>query len=279
MKQFLACFLVGFFLLGSSFAWAGEPSDWQLGFQQSGSPVMEDLAHFHHFLLYIIFSIAIVVMVLLVYVMWRFRAGSNPKPSKTSHHTLLEIIWTVIPVIILVIIVVPSLRLLYRVNHIENADMTLKVIGYQWYWGYQYPDYEDLGFESNMVPFEELGPQGLRLLEVNNRVVLPVDTTVRIQVTAADVIHSWAVPSLGVKIDAVPGRLNETWVRIDKPGVYYGQCSELCGVNHGFMPVVIQAVTKEEFDMWLKEAEQKFSLLPSSGDTSPMKVALHHQIH
>lgn len=231
-------------------AQSGQPVPWQMGFQEAASPVMEKLDSFHDMLLVVIVVIAGFVTLLMAYVCVRFSAKNNPVPSKNSHNTLLEIIWTVVPIIILVAICIPSMRLLYYIEDTEKADMTLKVIGYQWYWGYQYPDNGDISFESYLIPDDKLPEGGTRLLEVDNRVVLPVDTTVRIQLTAADVIHAWAVPALGVRMDAVPGRLNETWVKITKPGVYHGQCSELCGVGHGFMPIVIEAVSKEKFKRW-----------------------------
>lgn len=233
-------------------AYADQPKPWQTGFQEAASPVMEQLASFHHGLLYMVYGVSIVVMLLLAYVVVRFRARRNPVPSKTTHHTGLEVIWTIIPVIIVIAIAIPSLRVLYKVDQVPEAEMTLKVIGSQWYWSYQYPDQGNIAFDSNIVPDKELKPGQVRLLSVDHPVVLPVDTTVRVQVTAADVIHSWAVPSLGVKKDAVPGRLNETWLRITKPGIYYGQCSELCGTNHGFMPIEIHAVSKQEFADWVK---------------------------
>lgn len=231
----------------------GQPYDWQIGFQEAASPVAERLHEFHNLMLIVIYAIAGFVTFLMIYVCIRFRASKNPIPSKTSHNTLIEIIWTVVPVAIVIAILIPSMRLLYYIEDTENADMTLKVIGYQWYWGYQYPDNGDINFESYMIPDDELPEGGLRLLEVDNRVILPIDTTIRIQVTGADVIHNMAVPALGLKMDAIPGRLNETWVKINKTGVYYGQCSELCGVKHGFMPIAIEAVSKEDFVKWTEK--------------------------
>lgn len=240
-------------------ALAGAPTPWQLGFQEAASPMMEQLNDFHNFLLVIITVIAVFVLILLAYICFRFSEKRNKKPSKTSHNTLLEIVWTTVPILILIAIFIPSMRILHYVEDIPEADMTIKVIGYQWYWGYEYPDQDGLAFESYIIEDKDLGPDDIRLLEVDNRVVLPVDTNIRIQLTAADVIHAWAVPALGVKIDAIPGRLNEAWVRISKPGVYYGQCSELCGVKHGFMPIAIEAVSKEEFKRWVKKAKKKFA--------------------
>lgn len=237
----------------------GYAEPWQLGMQDSGSPIRDRLDGFHTLLLVIIFAISIFVSILLFYVCWRYRRSANPVPSKTSHNTMLEVIWTIIPVLILLVVVVPSVRGIYFFDKVENADMTIKVVGYQWYWHYKYPDHEDIEFDSYMLKDEELGPNDLRLLSVDNVLVLPVDTTIRVQITAADVMHNWAIPSLGMKIDAIPGRLNETWVKITKPGRYFGQCSELCGVGHGFMPIEILAVSKEEFEAWVAKAKVEFS--------------------
>ncbi len=232
---------------------ADKPRPWQIGFQDPASPVMKELEIFHGQLLYMVYGVSIFVMILLAIVIVRFNAKRNPVPSKTSHHTLLEIVWTIVPAIIVVIIAIPSLRVLYKVDRIPEAEMTLKVVGFQWYWGYQYPDQENISFDSNYIQDKDLKPEDIRLLSVDNPVVVPVDTTIRVQLTAADVIHAWAVPALGIKKDAVPGRLNETWMRIEKPGVYYGQCSELCGAGHGYMPIEIHAVSKTEFEEWVRQ--------------------------
>jgi len=248
-------------------AFAGQPRPWQFGFQDAASPVMEKLTDFHNLLLYIIFAVAIFVMLLIAYVCIRFNAKANPVPSKTSHNTLIEIIWTAVPVIILVLIAIPSMRLLYYTEDAKEADMTLKVIGNQWYWSYQYPDFEDIAFDSYMIPDDDIKPGELRLLEVDNKVVLPINTKIRVQITGSDVIHNWAVPALGLKIDAIPGRLNEGWTLIDKSGTYYGQCSELCGVGHGFMPIQIVAVTKAEFSDWVKT---KTHSLADSGESKEL---------
>jgi len=247
-------FLLGFFAFLASVAPAladSMPRPWQLGFPASASPVMDEMHHFHNILLVIITVITVFVTVLLAYTCIRFRAKRNPVPSKTTHNTLIEIIWTAIPVLILVLIAIPSIRLLYFSDRIEKPDMTLKVIGYQWYWGYVYPDQGDIAFESYMIKDEDLKAGQLRLFDVDKEVVLPIDTNVRVLMTGADVIHAWSVPALGVKKDAVPGRLNETWLRINKTGIYYGQCSELCGPGHGFMPIKVRAVTKPEFAAWV----------------------------
>jgi cytochrome c oxidase subunit 2 len=237
----------------------GAPQPWQLGLQASASPVKEQLTDFHNLLVVVITGITLLVLALLIYVMVRFNSRSNPAPTRTSHNTVIEVLWTVVPVIILVIIAVPSFKVLYYMDKTQDAEMTLKVTGRQWYWDYSYPDQGDIGFSSYMIPDEEIKPGQKRLLEVDNRIVLPIDTNIRILVTAGDVIHSWAMPALGIKKDAIPGRINETWARIDKEGVYYGQCSEICGTNHGFMPIAIEAVSKERFQQWVEEAKVKFA--------------------
>lgn len=244
--------------------YADFPRPWQLNFQKPASELMEKLVHFHDFLMVIITVITVFVLLLLVYVCVRFNKKANPIPSKTSHNTLIEVIWTAVPVLILVAIAIPSLKILYFANVIPEADMTLKVVGHQWYWQYEYPEAKDetkdaFSFDSYIIKDADIKGEQKRLLEVDNRVVLPVKTNIRILLTSADVIHDWAMPALGIKEDAVPGRINETWVNIERPGVYYGQCSELCGVGHGFMPIVIEAVSKERYQEWLEEAKKKFA--------------------
>jgi len=238
----------------------GAPEPGGLGLQVSASPVKEQLGDFHTLLLVIITGITLFVTALLVYVMLRFNRRANPEPSKNTHNTLLEVAWTVIPVIILAVIAVPSFKVLYFMDKAPNAEMTVKVTGYQWYWGYEYPDHGGIAFDSRMIPDEEIKPGQLRLLEVDNRVVVPVGADIRVLVTAADVIHSWAMPSLGVKKDAVPGRLNETWFRAEREGVYYGQCSEICGTGHGYMPIAIEAVSKEKFESWVRQKQAELGI-------------------
>lgn len=247
----------------------GQPVPWQLDLQAAFSPVAADMHDFHNMLLWIISAISIFVLLLLIYVMIRFNRRANPTPSKTSHNTLIEIVWTVVPIMILVVIAIPSMKLLYYGDRVETPDMTIKAIGYQWYWGYEYMDEEDLAFEAVMLEEDELKPGQPRLLATDNAIVVPVETNIRILVTAEDVIHSWAMPALGVKMDAVPGRLNETWMRIEKEGVYYGQCSELCGTRHGYMPIMVKAVSKEEYADWLVEAKKEFA----SRDVPTLKFA------
>ncbi|TCT09951.1 cytochrome c oxidase subunit 2 [Tepidamorphus gemmatus] len=235
-------------------ALAQQPRDWQLGLQPAGSPVMESIISFHNMLLVIITLIVLFVLALLTYCILRFNAARNPVPSRTSHNTLLEVAWTVIPVLILVIIAIPSFRLLYFQMETPEPDVTIKTTGYQWYWSYEYPDH-GISFDSLMLTDDELQPGQPRLLAVDNEMVVPVGKVVKLLVTAdpMGVIHSWTIPSFGSKVDAVPGRMNETWFRAEKTGVYYGQCSELCGRDHAFMPIAVRVVTQEEYEAWIQE--------------------------
>jgi cytochrome c oxidase subunit 2 len=238
---------------------AAEPLPWAIGFQAGASPVMERITTLSTFLNGIIVAIVVLVTVLVAWTAWRFNARRNPNPATWTHNTRLEIAWTAIPALILVLIAVPSFRLLYYMDRTQTADMTVKVIGHQWYWSYEYPDNGDVKLDSNMVDDSSLKPGQPRLLTVDNPLVLPVGVPVRVQVTGDDVIHSWAVPAFGIKTDAIPGRLNETWVQIKEPGTYYGQCSQLCGVNHGFMPIMVRAVPKEQFHAWLDEQRSRLA--------------------
>ena len=234
---------------------ASHPEAWQMTFQPAASPMMEGIVGMHNLLLVVITGIACFVILLLGYVIYNFRARKNPIPSKTSHHVVLEVVWTLIPVVILIIIGIPSVKLLFSLDKPQDAEMTIKVIGRQWYWTYEYPTNDPakpIVFDSYMIEDKDLKPGMYRLLEVDNPVVVPVNTTVRVLVSSTDVLHSFAVPSLGIKKDAVPGRINETWFRIAKEGIYYGQCSELCGARHGFMPIAIHVVSKSQYDEWLK---------------------------
>jgi cytochrome c oxidase, subunit II len=240
-------------------AGAAEPLPWAIGFQKGASPTMERITTLSTIINAIIVAIVVLVSALVGWCAWRYNAKRNPVPATWSHNTKLEIAWTAIPALILVLIAIPSFRLLYFMDRVQEADMTLKVTGHQWYWSYEYVE-TGLQFDAMMVPDDEIQPGQRRLLSTDNEVVLPVDVPIRIQVTADDVIHSWAVPAFGIKTDAVPGRLNETWVRITEPGVYYGQCSELCGVNHGFMPIMVRAVTPEQFHSWTEEARTRFAV-------------------
>jgi cytochrome c oxidase subunit 2 len=248
-------------LMGGEAALAGlgQPSPWQVGLQQSASPVMDNIIWFHDFLLYIITGIAGFVLVLLVVVMVRFNARTNPIPSRTTHNTLIEIAWTLIPIVILMFIAVPSFKLLFFQLNVPPADLTVKATGKQWYWSYTYPDNGQFEFDSLMLKEGERKEGQPRLLAVDNEMVVPVNKTVRVITTGSDVIHSFAVPSFGIKIDAVPGRINETWFTATREGVYYGQCSELCGKDHAFMPIAVRAVSEQAFSAWVEEAKKKYA--------------------
>ena len=249
------------FMLPTLLAALGQAEDWQLSFQDPASPLMRELINFHDLVFWIITAITVFVFLLLAYVCWKFSAKNNKKPSKTTHNSTLEIAWTLIPVLILVFIAVPSFRLLYKQNDFSNIDMTVKAVGYTWFWGYEYPDHDDIAFDAVMLEEEELKEGQPRLLSTDNVLVLPIKKNIKMLITSdpSGVIHSWSVPSLGVKMDAIPGRLNETYFYIEKPGMYYGQCSELCGPGHGFMPISIKAVTDEEFAVWLNYAKKEFA--------------------
>jgi cytochrome c oxidase subunit 2 len=253
-------FLVFFNSANSSFA----SVNWQMGFNESVTTVMSDIVHLHdRILLPIIVAISVFVLFLLLYSIFKFRASKNPIPSKTSHNTFIEIMWTVIPCLILIVIAVPSFRLLYKQDIIPKADVTIKATGYQWYWGYEYPD-QNIAFDANMIDTKNLKSNQLRLLETDNHVVVPVNKVVKVLITANDVLHAWAVPSFGVKRDAVPGRINETWFKAEKEGVYYGQCSELCGSRHAFMPITVRVVSDKQYNEWLKESKIKFAKYPEN---------------
>jgi cytochrome c oxidase subunit 2 len=251
--------------LGPGAAFAAEPQPWETGFQPAASPVMERIESFHTLLLYIITFIAVFVLALLLWVIVRYNERANPKASRTTHNTVVEIVWTVVPIMILVVIVIPSFKLLYFEGDIQKPDMIIKAIGHQWYWSYEYPTSGNFTFDANLVQDKDLKPGQLRLLTTDNAVVVPVDTLVEMQLTSTDVIHAWAMPSMGVKTDAVPGKLNDTWFKADAPGVYYGQCSELCGNGHGFMPIMLQVLSKADFDKWLEDAKKKFAKADGSG--------------
>ena len=240
----------------------GRPEKWQLGLQEAATPIAENIISFHNFLLWLITLITLFVFGLMAYILVKFNAKANPEPSKTTHNTMIEVIWTVVPVLILLVIAIPSFRLLFLQREIPEAEMTIKATGHQWYWEYDYPDNGEINFTSTMLTGDDLAerrkvsPEAPRLLATDYPVVVPVNTTVRMIVTAAPdgVIHAWAMPSFGSKIDAVPGRLNELWFKAEKEGIFYGQCSELCGKDHAFMPIELHVVPKEEFDAWTKAA-------------------------
>ena len=243
----------------ATIAQAAEPKPWQFGMQPPATEVSDRLSAFHDELLIIITLIAAFVLSLLVYVILRFDGRRNPAPSRTSHNTVIEMLWTVVPVLILVIIAIPSFKLMYYMDRVPNPEMTIKVTGHQWYWSYEYPDQGGLAFDSNIIPEDQLKPGQKRLLEVDNPLIVPADTLIRVQVTGTDVIHSWFVPSFGVQEYAIVGRLNESWMKIDHPGTYYGQCNQICGVNHAFMPIKVEALSKEAFQNWLVDAKKKFA--------------------
>ena len=248
---------------------AQQPADWEVDFQTALSPSMERIVDFNLMVTIIIVIITAFVFGLMAWIVIRYNKKRNPTPSTTSHNTMLEVAWTVVPVIILLIIAVPSFRLLYFTDRVEDADMTLKAIGHQWYWSYEYPDHGDFTFDALMLEDDELEEGQPRLLATDEAVVLPVGAKIRLLTTADDVIHSWAIPALGVKMDSVPGRVNETWFQINREGTYYGQCSELCGTLHGFMPIMIEAVSQEDFDAWVVEAQEEFA----AADNTPTELA------
>ena len=253
---------VALFAGGVAFAGMGQPSPWQMGFQQSAAPTMDDITWFHNFVLWIIIAITIFVLALLLIIIVKFNAKANPTPSRTTHNTLLEVAWTVIPVVILVVIAIPSFRILFVQLNIPQSDLTIKAVGNQWNWTYTYPD-DKIEFTSIMLQNadrQKLNPVPPRLLAVDNPIVVPVNKVVRVQVIGSDVIHAFAVPSFGIKIDAIPGRLNETWFKATREGTYYGQCSELCGKDHAFMPIEVRVLNEQAYAAWLADAKKKFAM-------------------
>ncbi len=254
-------------LFSTTFVYAGAndygiASPWQMDTQAPATEMMTNMISFHNLLLWIIGLTTLFVGVLLLIVIFKYNAKSNPVPAKFTHNTMIEIIWTIIPIIILLVIAIPSFRLLYEQRVIPDSDMTIKVTGNQWYWSYEYPGYGDIAFDSIMIPDDELKEGQPRLLAVDNEMIVPVDTTVRLILTASDVIHSWTIPSFGVKIDTIPGRLNEAWFNANREGIYYGQCSELCGKDHAFMPIAVRVVSAEEFAKWVEKAKVEFASAP-----------------
>lgn len=245
----------------------GQPHPWAYGLQGGVTPVMESIARMHSGLLVVITLITLFVTGLLVVAMFRFNARSNPVPSKTTHNTMIEVAWTIIPVLILVGIAVPSFRLLFEQLDLPKADLTVKATGKQWYWSYTYPDNGKFEFDSLMAHDKQP-----RLLAVDNELVVPVNKVVRVQVTGADVIHSFGVPAFGIKVDAIPGRLNETWFKATKTGVFYGQCSELCGRDHAFMPIAVRVVSEQDFAAWIETAKKKFASNPANAVASAADV-------
>ena len=241
----------------------GQPAPWGIDLQGAATPVMDSIQHFHNGVLVVISVITLFVLALLVIVVVRFNASSNPVPSRTTHNTMIEVAWTLIPVLILVSIAVPSFRLLFEELDIPKPDMTVKVTGKQWYWSYAYPDNGKFEFDSLLA--QDKQP---RMLGVDNELVVPVNKVVRIEVTGSDVIHSFGVPAFGIKIDAIPGRLNETWFKATKTGIFYGQCSELCGRDHAFMPIAVRVVSDQEFAAWVETAKKKYATNPANSFAS-----------
>ena len=252
----------------------GVPRPWEMGMQRGFGPLKDQEIWLHDIVLVIITLITLFVGGLLVWVMWRYNARRHPIPTRTAHHTLIEVLWTVIPVLILVGMAIPSFRLVYYQDRTRDADLTIKVTGHQWYWEYTYPDNGNIDFSSYIIPDDQLKPGQLRLLTVDNDLVVPVGKNIRVLQTSGDVIHSWFVPALGVQRYAIPGRTIETWFRADKPGTYYGECNQICGTNHSRMPIVIRAVPAGEFDAWVDQAKTKFSdAAPGSGAAPPAQFA------
>jgi cytochrome c oxidase subunit 2 len=277
-RRLLGVAVAGVALVTSTAAFAelGQPAEWEWKLQQAGSPIMEHIEWFHNWLLVIITAITLFVLALLVTVIVKFNARANPTPSRTTHNTLIELAWTLIPVLILVGIAVPSFRLLFQQLDIPKADLTIKATGKQWYWTYSYPDNGKFEFDSLLACDEartKCNPP--RLLSVDNEVVVPVNKIIRVQTTGADVIHSFAVPAFGIKIDAIPGRLNETWFKATKTGMYYGQCSELCGKDHAYMPIAVRVVEDKDFTAWVDAAKKKYAAARDSTYASAAEGAAH----
>ena len=251
-------------------AWAQTPRPWQLSFQDAHSPVQQAVEGLHAMVIWLMAVVTIFVAALLGWVMWRYRASKHPQASRVSHHTALEVAWTVLPVLILVVIAIPSFRLIYFEDRTAAPDMTIKVTGRQWAWEYTYPDQGGIDFISNMIADEDIKPGQLRRLDVDNRLVLPAGKNIRILTTSNDVIHSFFIPSLGVQRYAIPGRTIETWVRIDKPGLYYGECNQICGTNHSAMPISVQAMNDQDFAAWVEQAKTKYA---SNAGPAPAQLA------
>ena len=251
----------------------GHAEPGQIGMQAAVTPIAAEIHSFHNLLLVVITAITLFVLALLVYVIVRFNEKANPTPSRTTHSTVLEVAWTIVPVLILVVVAIPSFRLLTHQLTLPEADITIKVIGHQWNWTYAYPkDQGDFDFLSSIKGDADLKAGDIRLLSVDNEAVVPVNKTIRVQVTATDVIHSFTVPSFGIRVDAVPGRLNETWFKAEREGMYYGQCSKICGKDHAYMPIAVRVVSEQQYQAWLADAKKKFAAMPSS-DTYADNVA------
>lgn len=248
--------------------------NWQLSFQAPATDLMSDIISFHSYILMpIIVAISFLVLFLLLFIVFRFNSSRNQTASTTTHNTTIEILWTVIPVILLIIIAIPSFRLLYVSETIPKADLTIKATGNQWYWTYEYPDHGDILFDANMLAEEELSDPKLRLLETDTQIVVPVNKVVKLQLTSSDVLHAWTIPAFGVKMDAVPGRLNETWFKANSEGIYYGQCSELCGPRHAFMPINVKVVSEKEFKKWIDFAQEEYASTNIDFNNSKFEIA------
>ncbi len=251
----------------------GAPRPWEIGMQAAYGPLKREQIDLHHLVLVIITLITLFVGGLLVWVMWRYNARRNPTPSVNSHNTVLEVAWTVIPILILVVMAIPSFKLVYYEDRTRDPALTIKVTGHQWYWEYTYPDKNNIDFSSYIIPDDQLKPGQMRLLTVDNELVIPVGKDIRILTTSADVIHSWFIPALGVQRYAIPGRTIETWVRADQPGVFYGECNQICGTNHSRMPIVVRAVSEQDFTAWLQQAKTKFSDAAPTAAEQPQQLA------
>ncbi len=240
-------------------AWAQAPRAWEMGLQAAHSPVEKGIHNLHSLVTWLMFAVVVFVAALLGLTIYKFNAKRHPVANRVSHNTLLEVSWTVLPVLILVVIAIPSFRLIYFEDRVRDADLTIKVTGHQWYWEYAYPDSDNIHFDSYMVTEDQLQPGQLRNLAVDNQLVVPAGKNIRILTTGADVIHSFFIPSLGVQRYAIPGRTIETWMKVDKPGDYYGECNQICGTNHSVMPISVHAVSDEDYKTWLEQAKTKFA--------------------
>ncbi len=258
---------VGVVFAGLDSAMAAQPTPWQMGLQPAASPVAEQIHSLHNLLLYIITAITLFVLALLIYVMVRFNAKANPTPSTVTHNAILEVAWTVIPILILVVVAIPSFKLLFFEAEIPPADVTVKVTGHQWYWSYEYPDRGGFSYDSYMVKTEDLKPGQVKLLSTDNALVVPVGKVIRVVTTSTDVIHAFFIPSFGVNVNATPGRLNEVWFKANEPGTYFGQCAKICGFDHAYMPIEIKVVSSEEFQAWSENAKKQFGVADSAPST------------
>ena len=276
LKFYISLFI---FSLSPNFVTASEPKPWQMDLQPPSGIIAETATDLHNFLLVVITLISLFVLALLVYVGWRYRENANRIPSKTSHNTIIEVLWTVIPVLILVVIAVPSFKLLYLQETDKKYDMVIKVTGAQWYWNYEYPD-EKISFDSYMIDEEEIKDGQKRLLDVDNPLVVPEGTRIKFLITGNDVMHSFFVPSLAVQVYSIAGRINEVWTEIPiGPKKYYGQCNQICGVNHAYMPIVLKSVSMEDYKKWLTQAKVKFASVDNSVKTAMNNEKIYKEIN